>query len=117
MKRRDQLVDAFSELGMSVAIPDGSYFFIVQLPDLMIKLPEHPSEECSGPSIMEPHDYAICRWMTTELGITAIPPSAFYDQENKHTSANWIRICFCKSDETISKAYDRLQNIIKFVKK
>jgi methionine transaminase len=51
-------------------------------------------------------DDAFCRWLTTEIGVAAIPLSAFYadgfDQKI-------VRFCFAKKDETLDVALERLR--------
>ena len=110
-RRRDKTISIFTDLGLAVAIPHGSYFFMVDTSKIKVDLPSHPYEEGLDPSVMEPRDYAICRWLTTEIGVTAIPPSAFYSRENWDLAENMIRICFCKTDETIDEAKRRLQKL------
>ena len=72
-------------------------------------------EESADPTEREPHDYAICRWLTKEIGVTAIPPSAFYEASNRHLASTWVRICFCKDDQTIDMAIERLQKLRNFM--
>lgn len=115
-RRRDKAVAIFKELGLPVAIPHGSYFFMVDTKKIRVDLPPRSSEEVSDPTIMESRDYAICRWLTTEIGVTAIPPSAFYSPENTAMAANMIRICFCKTDETLDAAQDRLKKLLPYLK-
>jgi len=47
----------------------------------------------------------FCKWLTTEVGVAAIPMSAFHQDpvENKT-----IRFCFAKKEETLSRALERL---------
>lgn len=115
-RRRDLTVDMFTDLNLPVAVPHGSYFFIVETSKIHVDLPKKPSEEHNDSSIIEPRDYAMCRWLTTEMGVTAIPPSAFYSQENKHLAENHIRICFCKTDDTLNQAKERLQHLKKYIR-
>lgn len=114
-RRRDKAISIFTELRLPVAIPQGSYFFIVETSKIKVDLPKRPSEEQNDPSVMEPRDYALCRWLTLEVGVTAIPPSAFYSPENKHLAENYIRICFCKADETLDEARERLQKLKQYI--
>lgn len=53
-------------------------------------------------------EMAFARWLTTEIGVAAIPVSAFYDQpvENKT-----IRFCFAKKDQTLNDALDKLKRL------
>jgi methionine aminotransferase len=51
---------------------------------------------------------AFCLWLTTEVGVAAIPLSAFYEDA---AEAHLIRFCFAKQDETLARALDRLQRL------
>ncbi|MBT9528125.1 MAG: pyridoxal phosphate-dependent aminotransferase [Rhizobacter sp.] len=48
---------------------------------------------------------AFCRWLTTEVGVAAIPLSAFYPGGFEQKLA---RFCFAKKDETLALALERL---------
>jgi methionine aminotransferase len=51
---------------------------------------------------------AFCRWLTAEIGVAAIPLSAFYaDGRDQHIA----RLCFAKRDETLRLALDRLSRL------
>ncbi len=55
----------------------------------------------------EPEE-AFCRWLTTEVGVAAIPLSPFYgDGRNQ----GLVRFCFAKRDETLQLALQRLQRL------
>lgn len=60
-------------------------------------------------------DYQFCRWLTKDIGVAAIPPSAFYSNENASAVANYARFAFCKKDETLKEAEKRLQKLKNFV--
>jgi methionine aminotransferase len=47
----------------------------------------------------------FCRWLTTEIGVAAIPLSAFYADAFEQRIA---RFCFGKKDETLALAIERL---------
>ena len=47
----------------------------------------------------------FCRWLTTEIGVAAIPLAAFYDDGRNQGLA---RFCFAKKDETLNAALARL---------
>jgi methionine transaminase len=50
----------------------------------------------------------FCEWLTTEIGVAAIPLSPFYaDGFEQHIA----RFCFAKKDETLNLALDRLAKI------
>ena len=47
----------------------------------------------------------FCRWLTTEVGVAAIPLSAFYQGGFEQRI---VRFCFAKKDETLELALQRL---------
>ena len=51
-------------------------------------------------------DVDFAMYMTTEVGVACIPPSAFY-QDPAH-GANLCRWCFAKTDATLEAAEQRL---------
>ena len=50
----------------------------------------------------------FCRWLTTEIGVAAIPLSAFYQGGFEQRIA---RFCFAKKDETLNLALARLSKL------
>ena len=50
----------------------------------------------------------FCKWLTSEVGVAAIPVSAFYENS---TESGVIRFCFAKQEETLTRALQRLQTI------
>jgi len=51
---------------------------------------------------------AFCRWLTQEVGVAAIPLSAFYQGGFEQQI---VRFCFAKKDETLNLALARLTGI------
>ena len=54
-------------------------------------------------------DRAFCRFLTTEIGVAAIPTSAFY--ADPATAPAVARFCFAKQHETLEAAGERLQRL------
>ena len=50
----------------------------------------------------------FCKWLTTQVGVAAIPVSAFYDRP---TESGVIRFCFAKQEQTLAAALQRLQSL------
>jgi methionine aminotransferase len=48
----------------------------------------------------------FCRWLTCEVGVAAIPVSAFY---GAGTDSKVIRFCFAKEEKTLETALSRLR--------
>ena len=50
----------------------------------------------------------FCKWLTTEIGVAAIPLSAFY---GNGFDQRVVRFCFAKKDETLLSALERLARL------
>ena len=50
----------------------------------------------------------FCKWLTTEIGVAAIPLSAFY---GNGFDQRVVRFCFAKKDETLNLALERLAKL------
>ena len=59
-------------------------------------------------SISDRSEEEFCRWLTTEIGVAAIPVSAFYQGGFEQRFA---RFCFAKKDETLNLALERLARL------
>lgn len=92
-ERRDFLVSALDVLGFGVVEPAGSYFVMANI----------------APWGFD-SDVAFCRYLTTQVGVAAIPPSVFY--HDPHTAPPLVRFCFAKEMATLQKAIDRLQRFV-----
>jgi methionine transaminase len=51
---------------------------------------------------------AFCQWLTSEIGVAAIPLSAFYQGGFEQRI---VRFCFAKKDETLNLALERLARL------
>ena len=92
--RRDYLAGVLSQAGLKVSLPRGTYFIMADFTPLGFD-----------------DDVAFCRWLTTEIGVAAIPPSAFYSDAHKHLASHWARFAFCKRRDTLERAAERLEKI------
>src|SRR5680860_647051 len=54
-------------------------------------------------------DVEFCRWLVQEIGVAAVPPSAFYLEPS--TAPLLARFCFAKSDSTLAEAGRRLSKL------
>ena len=59
-------------------------------------------------AISELGEADFCRWLTTEVGVAAIPLSAFYDDGRNQGLA---RFCYAKRDDTLQTALQRLARL------
>jgi aspartate/methionine/tyrosine aminotransferase len=91
-ERRALLVDILTRSGFGVTAPAGTYFVMTDI------TPWAPSS-----------DVEFCRFLTTEIGVAAIPPSAFY--ADPRTAPMMARFCFAKDLTTLEAAASRLQRL------
>ena len=59
-------------------------------------------------AVNELNEVDFCRWLTTEIGVAAIPLSVFYEQGFEQ---HIVRFCFAKRDETLLAALERLARL------
>jgi aspartate/methionine/tyrosine aminotransferase len=108
-RKRGLLISALNAGGMTSIVPPGSFFIIADTSKI-----DFPYEEVSKqhsdamPANPMPRDWALSRWLTQEVGVTAIPPSAFYSGPNVSLAKDTLRFAFCKGDGTIKEAERRL---------
>jgi aspartate/methionine/tyrosine aminotransferase len=88
--KRDRLSAGLTGIGLSVLPCGGTYFVNIDL---------------SG-SPWDGQDVAFCKHMTETAGVTAIPVSAFYQQD---ALTNVVRFCFSKQDDILDEAVSRLR--------
>ena len=93
-ERRALLRDILEGVGLPTLPAEGSYFISADISALGYN-----------------DDRAFCRWLTTELGVAAIPTSAFYS--DPATAPRFARFCFAKKLETLRAAGERLQKLKK----
>lgn len=74
---------------------EGTYFQCVSIADLAVPERDLP-------------DADFCQWLTREIGVAAIPLSAFYGDG---FDQRVIRFCFAKKDETLVAALERLASL------
>lgn len=87
--RRERLVGMLGDAGLQVAPPEGTYFVMAGIHALPFA-----------------NDIEFCRYLTTEVGVAAIPPSVFY--ADPQTAPPMARFCFAKGLDTLSAAAERL---------
>jgi aspartate/methionine/tyrosine aminotransferase len=95
--KRDLLLGALESAGLQPVRPDGSYFILFDTGRLDVPVP--PGQR---------RDVAICRWLATEVGVAAIPPSPFYSAAHQPLTDDLARFTFCKTDDLLAEAARRL---------
>lgn len=93
--KRDLFRAGLSRTHFKLLPAQGTYFQCASIEDLKVA-ERHLSES------------EFCIWLTSEIGVAAIPLSAFYsDAFDQRT----IRFCFAKRDETLQTALSRLAKL------
>ena len=59
-------------------------------------------------AISDLNEADFCQWLTREVGVAAIPLSAFYEDG---FDQRVVRFCFAKKDETLRAALERLRKL------
>ena len=93
-RKRDLLGQALKGAGLSTFTSEGTYFTMARVPDAF-----------------EGDDFAFCRFLTKEVGVAAIPPSAFYGEAHRVHGQRLVRFAFCKEDDTLRHAAERLSRL------
>jgi aspartate/methionine/tyrosine aminotransferase len=91
-RRRLLLRTALEECGLQTLPIGGSYFLMADVADRGFA-----------------DDVAFCRYLATEIGVAAVPPSAFYADARR--APLLARFCFAKKEETLREAATRLGRI------
>ena len=94
-RKRDLFRAGLARTRFRLLPSEGSYFQCVDISGLAV--PERSLGEAD-----------FCRWLTTEVGVAAIPLSAFYGDG---FDQGVVRFCFAKQDETLQQALDRLSRL------
>lgn len=90
-RKRDLFRDGLKATRFKLLPSDGTYFQCV---------------DYSAVSTMPEADFA--KWLTTEIGVAAIPTSAFYSESKE---SGIVRFCFAKNDKTLQTAVERLARV------
>ncbi len=94
-RKRDLFRQRLAQTKFRLLPGEGTYFQCVDISGLSV--PEKNLGEAE-----------FCKWLTTEIGVAAIPLSAFYGQG---FDQQVIRFCFAKKDETLQLALQRLARL------
>jgi aspartate/methionine/tyrosine aminotransferase len=90
--RRDLLLPVLEEAGFKTFRPDGAYYIMTDIADFGFK-----------------NDVEFTRHLIREVGVACVPGSSFYSRPE--LGAQQVRFCFCKKDETLHKAAERLTKL------
>ena len=90
-KKRDLFRAGLAHTRFKLLPSEGSYFQCVDISE-----------------VSDLNEADFCKWLTTEIGVAAIPLSAFY---GNGFDQRVVRFCFAKKDETLNTALERLAKL------
>lgn len=91
-RRRDFLLGVLEETGFKCYRPDGAYYIITDISDFGFE-----------------DDVKFTQHLIKEIGVAVVPGSSFY--RKSQLGAQQVRFCYCKKDETLEAAAERLQKL------
>jgi methionine aminotransferase len=94
-RKRDLFRQGLAQTHFRLLPGEGTYFQCADISDLQV--PEKNLSEAE-----------FCQWLTAEIGVAAIPLSAFY---GNGFDQKVIRFCFAKTDETLHAALHKLKGL------
>ncbi|KAN0025139.1 hypothetical protein ACTFIV_009555 [Dictyostelium citrinum] len=110
--KRDTLLNSLTLAGLDPVVPEGTYFIMGDTSSIKLEGNQGKDTSITGMGL-HLRDWNIARYLTTEYGITTIPPSAFYCDDHQKIPENFVRFTFCKDDLTLQKAHDNLLKLKK----
>jgi aspartate/methionine/tyrosine aminotransferase len=90
--KRDFMSAVLREVGFAFAVPEGAYYIFTDFSKLS-----------------DLDDVTFAKWMTQEIGVATVPGSSFYS--NKEDGRQFTRFAFCKKQETLEHAAERLSRL------
>ena len=90
--RRDLILPELEQAGFKTFRPDGAYYIMTDISDFRFK-----------------DDIEFTRHLIREVGVACVPGSSFYS--DPALGSQQVRFCFCKKDETLMLATERLKKL------
>jgi aspartate/methionine/tyrosine aminotransferase len=90
--RRDLLLPVLEQSGFATFVPDGAYYIMTDISAFGF-----------------PDDVEFTKHLIREIGVACVPGSSFYSVSKN--GQQQVRFCFCKSDDTLNRAAERLAKL------
>jgi aspartate/methionine/tyrosine aminotransferase len=90
--RRDRLMDILGRAGFVCYRPAGAYYIMTDITAFGFA-----------------DDVSFARHLVTDVGVASVPGSSFY--RDPASGRSQVRFCFCKKDETLAAAEERLEKL------
>ncbi len=92
LRKRDMLVPALRDAGLKCDTPEGAYYVMADISAFGFA-----------------NDIEFTRHLIQNIGVAVVPGSSFY--RHPEMGSQMVRFCFCKKDETLEAAIERLQKL------
>jgi len=92
--RRDLILPELEKAGFKTFRPDGAYYIMTDISAFGFK-----------------DDIEFTRHLIREVGVACVPGSSFYSPDASGLGSQQVRFCFCKKDETLLLAAERLRKL------
>ncbi|HKO35387.1 MAG TPA: aminotransferase class I/II-fold pyridoxal phosphate-dependent enzyme [Pyrinomonadaceae bacterium] len=92
--RRDLILPELEKAGFKTFSPDGAYYVMTDISGFGFK-----------------DDIEFTRHLIREVGVACVPGSSFYSAAASGLGSQQVRFCFCKKDETLMLASERLEKL------
>jgi aminotransferase len=90
--RRDLLMEILGNAGFKCLSPRGAYYIMADISAFGF-----------------PDDVSLARHLVTEIGVASVPGSSFF--RNFGDGHSYLRFTFCKKEETLQRAAERLTKL------
>jgi len=90
--KRERLMGILQQAGFVCYEPKGAYYIMTDISAFGF-----------------PDDVTFARHLVTEIGVASVPGSSFY--RDPHAGRQRVRFCFCKKEETLQAADERLSRL------
>jgi aminotransferase len=90
--RRDRLLSILEGAGFTCYAPRGAYYIMTDITSFGFA-----------------DDVEFSRYLVSDVGVAAVPGSSFY--KTPGAGSQKVRFCFCKKEETLAAAQERLANL------
>jgi aminotransferase len=94
--RRDKLLAVLDQAGLEPFVPSGAYYIMCNIERLRKR------ESLAN-------DVEFSRFLIRDVGVASVPGSSFF--RDPASGKNFIRFTFCKKDETLAAAAERLAKL------
>jgi aspartate/methionine/tyrosine aminotransferase len=91
-KKRERLLKILTDTGITVYKPRGAYYIMTDISRFGY-----------------PDDIAFAKFLVEKIGVACVPGSSFY--RNPAEGASQVRFTFCKKEETLAAAEQRLRKL------